>query len=633
MTKPKKPVVSVEAKDLLALLDSEEINQLEAVLSPGGTDALGDSVGPFSGVSMTLLLREILSLRMPFVRMLSELLELLQYIEGSVQGNVEFIVIPDDDHEFSLDLSPQMREKVAKAIDANRLIQGAARIEDCLSELQHCIEGLLDAVRPTYVRKPHPLLEARRKVQSQLQPHLAELHRLQNEFLSHQMEHGVYVYRTEDAQAMRALVDKLQEASTVCDRLIVGSKQTPSIVRIRDTLRRLIGDGTGKANKMFRALNRDRHTERDREIVQHFSRCHESLKAFQEALFAVSQFEEGTKDLRDFLTLDIWKQRWRIYEVWVLAHIVNLLRRQGAQVYDTSRVQDGWWTLKYGRDTKPVLGLSVGDKTLEVYYQYFKDSPKGGSMPDIAVKIPNRDFVLVIDPKHGYRGQDEELRTVAIKYAKDHKPHLSCVVNYFDKISPPAFEELCAPTRAVVMWGVAPGGQSIDKFDHEVLDTLAKAGCAWTAQTTVVVLFDVSRSAREARDRLVVALRDDLRLLPTSLTDESRLLLFGSSIVRDLVLREARLEMLTDIPDEDGTDFDLAINESVARVRDKPHPRQVWLFTDGEGTLNIEAVSATLRQHAIQLRVVETGGSVPSVLVQLCERVRGEHQYLHRGPP
>jgi hypothetical protein len=628
VSKPKKPVVSVEVSDLLALLDAEEQEQLAAALS-AGSEPSEDSVDAFSGVSMTLLLREVLSLRMPFVRMLNELIELLQYIEASVAGNVEFIVIPDGHREFRLAVGPQMREKVATAMDANRLIQGGAPIEDRLSKLQRCIMELLNVIKPTRVRKSDPLLEARRKAQSQFPSHLVERARVQNEFLSANLEHDVNVYHTEDVQAMHALVGELQKASELCERLIASSKQTPSIAAIVPILRRLIGDGTGKANTMARSRDSDRHSQRSRDVVQHFKRCHDSLTAFQEALLAASQFADGTEKLKDFFTFNFWKERWRIYELWVLAHVVNLLKRQGARVSDCSRVQNGRWTLKYGKDKNPILKLSTNAKELEIYYQYFQDSENGGDMPDIAVKIANRDFALVIDPKHGYRGRDSELRRVATNYANQFKPLLSCAVNYFNKS--PAFEELCAPTRAVVMWGVAPGGQSIHKFDHEVLVTLRKAGCALTEQTPIVVLFDVSRSARGARERLVAALRDDLRLLTTTLTDESRLLLFGNSIVDDLVLGEDRLEMLAEVPDDDGTDFDLAFGESVARVRDKPLPRQVWLFTDGDGAVNIETVSAMLQQNMIHLRVVEPGISLPSVLVQLCERVGGEHRYLDRG--
>jgi hypothetical protein len=628
VSKPTKPVVSVEVKDLLALLDAEEQKQLAAALS-AGTDALEDSVDPFSGVSLTLLLREILVLRMPFVRMLNELVELLQYIEASVQGNVEFIVIPDGHREFKLAVGPQMREKVAKAIDASRLIQGAARIEDCFRTLSLCTTSLINVIKPKRVRKSDPLVEARRRAQSLLPSHLAERARIQNEFLSDNLEHDVYVYQTGDEQAMRALVDELREAKVLCERLIASSKQAPSIDAIVSALQRLIHDGIGKANRMARSRDGNRHSQRNPEVAQHFSRCHESLTAFKEALFAASDFADGTENLKDFFTFNFWKKRWRIYELWVLAHVVNLLKRQGARVSDCSRVQNGRWTLKYGKDKKPILKLSTNAKELEIYYQYFQDSENGGDMPDIAVKIANGGFALVIDPKHGYRGRDSELRRVATNYANQFKPLLSCAVNYFDKS--PAFEELCASTRAVVLWGVVPGGKSTPQFDQEVLDTLRKAGCALTEQTTIVVLFDISRSARGARDRLVAALREDLAILTTTLTHESRLLLFGNSIVHDLVLGEGRLETLAEVPDDDGTDFDLAFGESVARVCDKPLPRQVWLFTDGDGAVNIETVSAMLQQNMIHLSVVEAGISVPSVLAQLSERVGGEHRYLHRG--
>jgi len=627
VSKPKKPVVSVQVKDILALLDAEEQEQLATALS-AGSEPSEDSVDPFSGVSMTLLLREVLSLRMPFVRMLNELVELLKYIEASVEGNVQFIVIPDGHREFRLAVGPQMREKVATAMDANRLIQGGAPIEDRLSKLKRCIMGLLNVIKPKRVRESNPLLEAKREAQSLLPPHLAEKARLQNEFLSDNLEHDVYVYHTEDVQALRALVGELQKASELCERLIASSKHTPSIAAIVPTLRRLIGDGTDKADKMARSLD-DRNAQRNREVVQHFNRSHEWLKAFQEALFAASQFADGTENLKDFFNFNFWKQRWRIYELWVLAHVLNLLRRQGARVSDSSRVKDGLWTLKYGKDKKPILKLSTNAIELEIYYQYVQDSENGGDMPDIAVKIANGDFALVIDPKLGYLDKNSELRRVAKNYANQFKPLLSCAVNYFDKS--PAFEELCASTRAVVLWGVAPGGKSTPQFDQEMLDTLRKAGCALTEQTTIVVLFDISRSTRGARDRLVAALRDALAILTTTPADESRLLLFGNSIVHDLVLGEVMLETLAEVPDDDGTDFDLAFDESVARVRDKPLPRQVWLFTDGEGTLNIETVSAILQQNMIRLRVVEAGISVPSVLVQLCERVGGEHRYLHRG--
>jgi hypothetical protein len=120
---------------------------------------------------------------------------------------------------------------------------------------------------------------------------------------------------------------------------------------------------------------------------------------------------------------------------------LHCLEQFGFTIDISTRIVNGMWDIRYGRDVNPVAYLQQNGVTLEIFYQLYVGRADTHDMPDLAVRIgghngdissPGKeDYLMVIDPKYGVTFTKRKLRKVAERYADAFSPCLALVHNYY----------------------------------------------------------------------------------------------------------------------------------------------------------------------------------------------------------
>jgi hypothetical protein len=350
----------------------------------------------------------------------------------------------------------------------------------------------------------------------------------------------------------------------------------------------------------------------------------QNLDALRSALLAGSETETARDELFDFYSLEFWKQRWRLYELWLLARIVAWLSGLGGEICDAGRIVEGRWSLKFTRDTLPVLGFAWARQRFDLYYQYFDATGERANMPDLALRHQDGAFVFVLDPKHGESYSRKDLNEVCLRYAKAFAPAASCVMNYFPRSNP--VERLADDPSCTVLYGIQPDSELLPQLIAEFSNAMQ---AAWrrrvVAGATIVVLLDVSASTADVREALYGQLRNALHARLFDLSPMSRVLLFGDRIMAEGTIWSFMDGTLAPSGVAQGTDFHRAFADAMERLDGMPSG-EIWVFTDGQGDLSVEEWSVRITQAGLRLRVWETGPSTStSRLLELVGAVGGEH--------
>lgn len=137
------PFASLDSKDIIGLLDDEELAELRTRLGISAEDVSE----PFNKFSPAQLLSEVTKLRLPFVRMMNDISSLLGQLETSIRGNIRFVVLPDLASDLLLDFGPQMRGAIAKALNQKLLINHEDNIGSRLVLLQRQIRLITERVK------------------------------------------------------------------------------------------------------------------------------------------------------------------------------------------------------------------------------------------------------------------------------------------------------------------------------------------------------------------------------------------------------------------------------------------------------------------------------------------------------
>jgi uncharacterized protein with von Willebrand factor type A (vWA) domain len=200
-------------------------------------------------------------------------------------------------------------------------------------------------------------------------------------------------------------------------------------------------------------------------------------------------------------------------------------------------------------------------------------------------------------------------------------------VNYFDVRET---EELSQSPRALTIYGVCPESKPTELFDDELIAAVERAlrdrGLPLPDASSLVVLFDGSTSTEGRRAGLVKAFRAALTKLVREPRRNSVVLVFGDSILREGPLGDLSSEqILFDLP-QSGTNLQGALEEGLVRLRRFPEPRQLWLFTDGEGSGDMLVFADELRKASSSTLFVENSRGRPaSALQDLSERIGGQY--------
>ena len=621
MKSPKQ--ASLSEADVLALLDGEERAELLTHLS---------LQQPLDVVRTQLpigrLIAEIVQLRQPFVMMMHEVAVLLEKLEASVRGNVRFVLLPGSDLDLSLDFGPQLRKVVATALHSKLLVNHWDTIKNRTAELETTIRSHCDRVVATPIQRLNrhgelldrlsDLVEREDPIQSQIYKRMIDTH---SAFSESEQE-----YNGADKNTLRQIRDGLSDLEHMIARLEPGSSRLPQLVPDVQTLlqysKKMVQTKLQQAEPVSetRPFATRRTTDAD---LQYATGCIDRLK---EAILSACEYVDSIDSLFDFLNLEIWKQRWRVYELWVLAHVVLQLLAAGAEISDTGRIADGIWRLKFTKDDAAILGLAHDGQIIDLYYQFYQARNGAGDMPDIAFRLRGDRFICVIDPKHGKTYNRSDLNDVCTRYASAFNPYLSCVVNYFDlRVS----EDLNGSTRSLVLYGLRPQSDATRRFDDELIGAVDRCwfdrGWESVRSLTIVALLDGSSSTDRCRESLLE--RFDLMLLGlcSPLRPQSRAFVFGTSILREGPIADlSSRELVRNLPGS-GTDFEHAFHSIRQKMLTMPPPLELWIFTDGEGLGDLTAFEAAIKGTDFRIRIVESAHNNATPLKELCARIGGEH--------
>lgn len=148
--------------------------------------------------------------------------------------------------------------------------------------------------------------------------------------------------------------------------------------------------------------------------------------------------EEIAEVLEDYLRLPLWRQRWLLYEVWLIVVTMAAAERAGWHAdLELSRSTDGAvgvWTLPKGAAAKPCATMSLHDTGARVHVWYQGRWRRSGTdmMPDVALtttESPPRDLI-VVEGKDRYRMPLRGLRGGALDVGRRYSDASAAVVTW-----------------------------------------------------------------------------------------------------------------------------------------------------------------------------------------------------------
>ena len=226
------------------------------------------------------------------------------------------------------------------------------------------------------------------------------------------------------------------------------------------------------------------HRALDQHVHEYSGQPSETVTALQNSIGAllsqlaqlvaeVNVGQRASRERSDFLRTEFWKQRWRVYELWLLVRVLSSLRDAGA-IVSLNGVQDGVWNLRYGRSEAPVATCNIGEMPLKVYYQLHVQSDDGADMPDIAVI--GAQPIVVLDPKHGRSYTRGKVQRVLTRYAASFSAALTAIVNYYP-VRSYVFEVASHDDiRWLLASGVSPGSAAAERLELLIRDAVLATG-------------------------------------------------------------------------------------------------------------------------------------------------------------
>lgn len=617
---------SVSEADVLALLANEERTELFVKLG----FRLPLDKGSETQFPIGRLIAEIVQLRQPFVRMMHEIAVLLKKLEASIRGNVRFVVLPGLDAELNLDFGPQVRKAVATALNSKLLVNHREAITVRIAEMDKEIRSLCEKIVPTRISRRTEIGGQLDKLADMLD-HADPIRSRSYRFIADrapQMNNEAYEFNVADRDTLRQVGDQLSKLKDLITRLRSGSRHLlESIPDVQSLLQQSMQRVQAKLQKAEHVSESQPYATR-KTSERDLPRASDCISRVREAILAASEYVDSIDDLFDFLNLEIWKQRWRVYELWVLAHIVLQLMDLGFELSDTGRIIDGIWRLKFTNDASSVLGLERDGQKIDLYYQFYQARGETGDMPDIAVRLHGDRFIIVVDPKHGETYSRRDLNDVCRRYASAFMPCLSCVVNYFDvRIS----EELDVSPRSLVLYGLHPETESAQRFDDAIIDAFdgfwQERDFGSVRAVVLIVLLDGSTSADQCREALLQKFDQMLSELRRPALPQSRAFVFGNAILREGPITELTNRKLVQSLPDSGTDLASAFHAVRKRILDMPLPRELWIFTDGE-VGNLTAFEEEIQSISSRVSIVESTNDNASPLREYCGRICGQYVRL-----
>ena len=592
--KMKQKVLDLSPQMLLTFLDNDEQSDLFYALRVQSPEDL-------KNFSTSHVLLAIANLRSPFILMMRDIAEILSTFEVHIEGNIQVIVLPDQGQEMRIDFGPQLRAFIVGALDSKLLSDHSdivtTRLRECEEELTH----LFDSLQPNEVvrtNQPGKLLQKLAKKFDHIDPVISrECHFGADKFSHRNME-----FNPADAQGVRELSERVADlygfASKMNEQSLPDS-HTSKVIQAIEQLKDIADD---KDTIVAKGTSRE-YPEAPRSVREEdFHRCQQRIDALAEAILALSNQKESLDNILDFMKLEVWRQRWRIYELWLLARIVLSLIKLGGQVKPLQRVSDGAWALKFTKDEEPVTQLILAGVEINVYYQFYRAASYGGDMPDIAVEVPGHGFILVLDPKHYRQAKPSEFKAVCKRYAESFNPFLSCVSNYFPHNN--QLEYVDDNTTRLLIYDVAPGTTCLATLEEAYNQAIRLAWRSWGIPThSIIILFDISGSTSNVRAEMITNLKK--RLKSISASEQSILLPFSTKPAEAVSITQLwESDFRLPVP-SGGTDFNLAFESAFHFALKMLGSCDIWLYSDGVGSMDPHAIEVGLTQSQTTLKIID----------------------------
>lgn len=182
------------------------------------------------------------------------------------------------------------------------------------------------------------------------------------------------------------------------------------------------------------------------------------LDEIERRIDLVSEKRPGIYDVNvlvRFFELPFWKERNRLYEVWVLTHFIHLLR---GVTFDLN-IKEGQWYLMYGDAREPVAWLRGQNFEIEVWYQYklkngLKMFPEEPIEPEMLLVYHRHDNkaepLILIECKERKDYDKREIMKLSAFYRDQVGTALNIFCNYYD-YSPPVGLQMSNDEPAIIL--------------------------------------------------------------------------------------------------------------------------------------------------------------------------------------
>lgn len=222
--------------------------------------------------------------------------------------------------------------------------------------------------------------------------------------------------------------------------------------------------------------------------------------------FHAAEVRGDYDDVRRLLALPYWKHRWQLYEVWVLAQLLDAIGLHRVELV----TENGVWALPVGGSAKTAIALvpSIG---ATVWYQHQREPAAAlfagqEHRPEVIVEASDGTVLLVVEAKarRGLARADVEAFLFPLL---QWRPRAALLANYFSvKDAPPLVETVQADSALAASSEYQPigvGASPVQSWLRRQCDTLIP-------RPTRVIVVDVSSSmASEEAQRVTRSLADD----------------------------------------------------------------------------------------------------------------------------
>lgn len=510
------------------------------------------------------LLVWIVQHRSDFILMAAEITRFLDRLEASIQGNIEFIVLNDQGVAIEVTFGRQLRQLVLAA--ETWVGQLTPDLQRAVSNLERSVRDFCSFAQPTSISRDSEVGAMYRRLADLGDPQ-AHIRRKKADMLR---ERGAGTCAA-DVRELHTLHEQLLGTR----RTVAQFRDDDAGKRILMTFDRLVKDIHRKYEEFrFRKVD---GRDAPRPILS--GRGPQLTKQIREVEALIRQSNQLDQTMLEAMALALWKERWRIYELWVFCIVCAQLDRMGTMDAN-DRIINGRWALKFTNDTRPAVSFAVSDIWLDVYYQYSEKGTDRANMPDIAVRVRDTgNWVAVIDPKMVKDYRTASLTEVARRYQAAFTPKLSLIASYFPAEA--RAEEVSTDPAVVIDWGLRHRSAGLLHRSFDL--ALQRVGVC----KIVAILVDVSASTTSVRARIkssiTATLDDQLRIDDVS----SSVVTFNDRVVSHTSVADflAGLGSPDDaLPQaEGGTDFRCALDEARRLLTGRDGNREIWLFTDGDG--------------------------------------------------